>query len=140
MPAFSPDGRWLAYMSTETALPEIYVRPFPRGEGQWKISSTMALHPIWSRTRPELLYIVPGSQNAIMAVRYASDGDSFRHERPRPWSPGVLLPVVNSRPYDLHPDGERIAMLKPPDASQRQESPVFVFNFLDELRRGVRAN
>ena len=33
--AFSPDGRWLAYFSTETGRSEVYVRPFPVAAGQW---------------------------------------------------------------------------------------------------------
>jgi eukaryotic-like serine/threonine-protein kinase len=39
-PAFSPDGRWIAYLSTESGNNEIYVRPFPAGSGgKWQISS-----------------------------------------------------------------------------------------------------
>ena len=29
----SPDGRWIAYQSDESAQAEIYVRPFPNVEG-----------------------------------------------------------------------------------------------------------
>ena len=36
-PAFSPDGRWLAYSSTESGREEVYVRPFPNPGGKWKI-------------------------------------------------------------------------------------------------------
>ena len=41
-------------------LPEIYVRPFPGGEGKWKISiSPAGLYPVWSRARHELFYLEP---------------------------------------------------------------------------------
>ncbi len=36
---FSPDGRWLAYMSDESERWEVYVRPFPKGEGKWHVST-----------------------------------------------------------------------------------------------------
>ena len=39
VPAFSPDGRWLAYRSDETGRDEIYVRPYPGPGGKWQISN-----------------------------------------------------------------------------------------------------
>ena len=38
-PEFSPDGRWLAYMSNESGRYEVYVRPFPGPGGKWQIST-----------------------------------------------------------------------------------------------------
>ena len=134
MPAFSPDGRWLAYMSTESAIPEIFVRPFGNTDGKWKVSDGAALYPTWSRARRELLYFASG-QNVIMTVGYETEGSSLRHERPRQWSPAAVQPMRTSRPFDIHPDGNRLAVRKPPDTPQRQDSPVFVFNFPAELER-----
>ena len=37
-PAFSPDGRWIAYQSNESGQAEVYVRPFPGPGGKWQIS------------------------------------------------------------------------------------------------------
>jgi serine/threonine-protein kinase len=34
----SPDSHWIAYTSDESGQREVYVRPFPAAEGQWKIS------------------------------------------------------------------------------------------------------
>ena len=39
-PAFSPDGRWIAYQSDESGQFEVYVRPFPGPGGKWQISTT----------------------------------------------------------------------------------------------------
>ena len=43
-PAFSPDGRWLAYHSNESGKNEVYVRAFPppsSGQGgKWQISNS----------------------------------------------------------------------------------------------------
>ena len=56
-PALSPDGRWLAYTSTESGRPEVYVRPFPDVEaGRWQISRDGGLEPVWSHTGRELFF------------------------------------------------------------------------------------
>src|ERR1700674_2151806 len=51
-PAFSPNGRWIAYTSSESGGNEVYVRPFPggapSGSGKWQISSGWGRYPIWS--------------------------------------------------------------------------------------------
>lgn len=44
---FSPDGRWVAYMSNESGRYEIYVRPFPGPGGQWQISTAGGIYPRW---------------------------------------------------------------------------------------------
>ncbi len=65
-PAFSPDGKWIAYASTGPSNPEIFVRAFPDNGGLWKISTNGGTNPVWSRSASELLY-QEGDQ--IMAVR-----------------------------------------------------------------------
>src|ERR1700676_4621782 len=37
-PQISPNGKWIVYTSNEAGRNEIYVRPFPTGEGKWQIS------------------------------------------------------------------------------------------------------
>jgi Tol biopolymer transport system component len=62
--AFSPDGRWVAYMSNESGRPEIYVRPFvapgaKAAGGQWQVSTAGGIHPVWRPDGRELYYIDP---------------------------------------------------------------------------------
>ena len=137
-PMFSPDGRWIAYMSSESGNMEVYVRPFQRAEGKWKISTGgPSGFPVWSHR--ELLYVELGPPMSIMAAAFAADGDSFRAEKPRRWSPGFIVPSTRHRPYDLHPDGLRVAISKASDVpAQQREKVVFVFNFFDEVRRVVK--
>ena len=76
-----------------------------------------------------------------MSASYTVDGESFRSEKPRPWSEARFIarpgPVGMARSFDLHPDGERIALAKAPDreTAAKQDKVVFIFNFFDELRR-----
>ena len=56
-PVFSPDGRWLAYISDESVRNEIYIRPFPKvEEGKWQISTAGGVESRWARNGRELFY------------------------------------------------------------------------------------
>ena len=133
-PMFSPDGKWLAYQSNDLGPFEIYVRPFPGPGGMWRISTAGGVTPTWSRTRRELLYRSPDNQ--LMVATYTATGDSFRAEKPRLWAEGYIGPQTGQRSFDLHPDGERIAVAPELGSLDRpQDRLVFILNFFDELRR-----
>jgi serine/threonine-protein kinase len=138
-PMFSPDGRWLAYMSAESGRDEVYVRPFPAAAGKWQISSGGGAIPTWSRTGRELFFATPTQQ--IMVASYAVRGDSFVAEKARLWSKGRFVLRQHrggpNRSFDLHPDGQRFAMaaVQEVQTAEKQDKVVFIFNFFDELRR-----
>ena len=136
-PAFSPDGRWLAYVSNESGTYEVYVRPFPGPGGKWQVSTGGGSFPKWSRTGKELFYRT--QENTIMGAGYMASGDTFRPDKPRLWSPGQFTELAGNLNFELHPDGKRFAVLK---ASGTGEAPkldkvTFIFNFFDELHRKV---
>jgi serine/threonine-protein kinase len=137
-PNFSPDGRWVAYMSNEPGKTGIWVRPFPGPGGQWQIDSK-GNYPIWSRSGHELFYL---SDRRIMVAEYSATGATFAPGKPRLWSDKRLLdlgspPVMT---YDVAPDGKRFAVILYTDGTA-EEKPVtqvtFLLNFFDELRRRV---
>jgi len=136
-PAFSPDGRWLAYDSTESGSPQVYVRAFPDKGGKWQISNSGGQLPMWSRG--DLFFEAPDQH--IMAAAYTVKGDSFVAGKPRQWSEKAIGGFLTSRSLDLAPDGKRVVALMP--ASEGKGSPevqnhvVFLENFFDELRRRV---
>jgi serine/threonine-protein kinase len=148
-PAFSPDGKWIAYQSNESGPFEVYVRPFPGPGGQFKISTTAAALPTWSRTRNELMFATP---DGLLFAPYTTPGDSFRAEKPRAWVTGspfvqgvgrgsLTLPTGN-RFFAMHPDGERLAIAAAALApvaqtagGAKQDHVTFIFNFFDELLR-----
>jgi len=134
--AFSPDGRWLAYQSDESGKNEVYVRLFPSGEGKRQISTAGGELPTWSGNGKELFYRT--TDQRIWAVGYNADGDSFNYERPHLWSDGTFTDRgARIRNFDLHPDGQRFAVLKAPQTQVENKSDkvTLVFNFFDELRR-----
>ena len=133
-PAFSPDGRWIAYQSNESGNFEVYVRPFPSPGGNWQVSTGGGGYPRWSRNAKELFYRT--TDNKIMVATYTASGDSFHADKPQLWSPGQFTGRGVSSNFDLHPDGKRFAVLKAPGTGEAP--PVnkvsFIFNFFDELR------
>jgi eukaryotic-like serine/threonine-protein kinase len=133
-PMFSPDGRWLAYMSNPSGSIEVHVRPFPGPGGDWQISTGGGQLPTWSPTRHELYY---GTNGHIMVAGFSIDGHTFRAERARLWSEQRYQTRGTSRMFDVHPDGERFALA--PSAQAPVGAPldkvVFIFNFFGELRR-----
>jgi Tol biopolymer transport system component/predicted Ser/Thr protein kinase len=140
-PAFSPDGRWLAYQSNESGSFEVYVRPFPGPGGKWQISTGGGYLPKWSRSGKELFYRT--SDSNIMVVAYTPSGDSFHADKPQLWSPGQFTELgVFSYNFDVHPDGKRIAVLKTPGTGQTAAANkvTFIFNFFDELRSKFPSN
>ena len=135
--SFSPDGRWLAYMSNENGHFDVYVRPFEGSGGKWQVSTAGGLNPKWSRTGKELFYSTP--DNRVMVAPYTVSGESFSAGQPQLWSPGQFTDRLGLVNYDVHPDGKRVVVLKTPIGSE-DVSPskfAFVFNFFDELRQKV---
>jgi Tol biopolymer transport system component len=143
MPAFSPDGRWLAYSSAETGTPEIYVQPFPGPGGKVPVSTGGGGFPIWSPHDRELFFL--DLDHRIMVVDYTAKVGSFSPGKPRVWSQQQILYNVGGgpfQPYALAPEGKRFAVTLYPDGTTEQHNRLhltFLLNFLDELRRRVSA-
>ena len=55
-PQFSPDGKWVAYASDESGATEIYVRAFPGGNPQVRISASNGDAPRWTRDGSQLFF------------------------------------------------------------------------------------
>lgn len=134
---FSPDGRWVAYASGESGRPEVFVQPFPSLGGKWKVSvETGGRYPVCSRARQEIMFGELGGRRLMVAF-YSVAGNSFRSERPRVWGEGRIARLNGQRGFDLHPDGNRVAIsgVRETDGRTKPDKAIFVVNFFDELRR-----
>jgi serine/threonine-protein kinase len=136
MPAFSPDGRWIAYTSDEPGASEIFVRSFAEPAGRWQISNGGGVTPLWSR-HGELLY--RGPDQRIVAVPYATRGNAFISGKARRWSE-IVLPMVGVQSvWDLAPDAKRVAAVLPSKEEPTPSRLVLLMNFADELQRRTPA-
>jgi len=68
---FSPDGRWVAYVSNESGRNEIYVMPFPTPGGKWQISTAGGVQPRWRGDGKELFFLA-GNEMMAAAVNGTS--------------------------------------------------------------------
>ncbi len=101
--AFSPDGRWIAYLSSETGRPEIYVAAFPGPGGRRQVSTAGGRQPKWRADGKELFYLDLGRQ--LMAVPVRTDG-GFETGTPQPLF-RTSSRRTNIPQYDVFPDGQR---------------------------------
>ncbi len=66
-PTLSPDGRWLAYASTESGRYEVYVSPYPDVRaGRWQVSQGGGVNPRWAHSGRELFY--RNNANALVSA------------------------------------------------------------------------
>ncbi len=135
LPRFSPDGRWLAYVSNESGRNEIYVQSYPGPGGKWQISSEGGTEPAWNSNGRELFY---RTGNKMMAVEIATQ-PGFVAGKPRMLFEGRYesSPIAGHN-YDVSPDGQRFLMLKPSEAAEAASTQIVVVqNWFEELKRRV---
>jgi len=142
-PAFSPDGRWLAYASDESGRSQVYVRPSgePYGSGgKWQISTAPGRSPIWSPNRKELFF--ESLDGHIQVAEYTSSGEAFVPGKPRQWCDTPVLVTGILSNLDLAPDGKRFVAFPAPEGGGAEKTSLhvtFLLNFFDELKRRMPA-
>jgi serine/threonine-protein kinase len=133
-PAVSPEGRWVAYTSTETGRPEVYLRPFPDvARERMQVSRSGGSVPAWSRDGRELFFV--SAANELMAVPVTWSA------RPALGEPRALFPlgpslITNSnyeRTFEPEPGGKSFIMLKQADSKAALQM-VLVLNWFEELK------
>ena len=131
----SPDGRWLAYVSSETGKEEVFVRAFPSGDHRVQVSYDGGAEPIWCGDGGELVYL--SRKGTFTAVPVSVEGSVLR------LGPGTSLfqaPLVGSssvgtlarNQYDVTTDGQRFLVNVP--AADPSTMPItVVVNWLKAL-------
>jgi eukaryotic-like serine/threonine-protein kinase len=104
-PAFSPDGRFVAYTSNESGRAEIYAQTFPDGGGRWQVSNSGGSDPSWRGDGKELYYRSPDQK--LMAVEIRTTAGDVQAGIPQALFP-VRIRAGNSRnKYASSADGQR---------------------------------
>ena len=139
----SPDGRWVAYESNESGKTEVYVRPFPTGEGRRKVSVKGGYEPLWRGDGRELFYVEPpgdgqhpGAAYSFMAapVTGGANGSFVAGTPLLLFSHAIRLrsPDVNEFSFTVSADGKRFLVLSKPDA---QESIHVLTNWTQQMEK-----
>ena len=132
-PAFSPNGRWLAFTSDRSGRNEVYIAPYPGGEAMEQISPAGGSEPMWARESGELFY---RSEDKVMVVTIETN-PSLQVGAPRLLFEGSYARAVfaiSPANYDVTPDGQRFVMV--PEKRILNQLQVIV-NWFEELKRLV---
>ena len=107
---FSPDGRYVAFVSEQTGQREIYVQPFPGPGGQTPVSVGGGSEPVWA-ANGEVFYRRP-SDYTMMAVDVSTDPELVVGPPTELFTGGSVPPGGGGpRPrYSVTKDGQRFLM------------------------------
>ena len=128
-PQVSPSGRFIAYSSDESGRYEVYVRPFPSGEGVSQVSLNGGITPRWSKDGSALFFIANGvlTEAKVQAEPFMVG------------TPQVLFEVNTARTfaqwpmYDVSDDGLFLFV----EPAESEESPAVIHvveNWFEEFR------
>ena len=142
--SFSPDGRWIAYLSNESGRPEVYVRPFVAGTsgppslgaGKWQVSKDGASTasnfgpPRWRNDGKEIIFMDPN--NAMLSVDVNGTGAGFQIGSPVP-----LFTASTNNGGDWTTDHKRLLLTTPIDqGTAAAQTPItVVLNWQADLKR-----
>ena len=136
-PAFSPDGRWLAYMSDESGERQIYVQPFPKTDARkYQLSRVPSDFPIWSPDGNEIFYYQTVA-NKLVSVRIQKEPFAYSDPVPLPFDMTTQSATQNFRRFDVLPNGKQFVIITPGTSSANrpvQEIDI-VLNWFTELKQ-----
>jgi serine/threonine protein kinase/Tol biopolymer transport system component len=128
-PRFSPNGRWLAYVSNESGQNEVYLRTAPGEERGQRVSSAGGMEPVWASDGSELFYR-EGDKMMVVALPRGTT---------RPAQPRLLFEgeftrgTMDSPNYDIMPDGQRFVMVQRPRQESAQPTLHVLINWFATL-------
>jgi Tol biopolymer transport system component len=130
-PRFSPDGRWLAYVSNQSGRHEVYVRALIGSTGTQQVSSNGGTEPVWARDGRALFY---RQGDKMMEVRVAGLGANVQAGRPQtlfesPFAKGS----IDAANYDVTQDGQRFLMIQNDEQSSTSTMFHVLINWVGSL-------
>ena len=128
---FSPDGRWMAYVSDESGRREIYIQAFPPSNAKWQISTDGGSFPKWRGDGKELFYLSPDQK--LMSVEIQSDS-TLHAGKPR-----ILFEArffnIPITPYTVSADGQRFLIVTPTEEESNTAPLTLILNWTAELKK-----
>jgi eukaryotic-like serine/threonine-protein kinase len=128
---FSPDGRWISFLSTLSGRSEIYLQPFPGPGERVTVSSGGGLQAKWRADGKELFYLSP--EGVMMSVE-VRPGSILDLGTPRPLFRTRLRPTGALDQYEVTADGQRFIVMEPP-ADAPLDALTIVTNWTTLLKK-----
>ena len=136
---FSPDMRWVAYVSLERETPEVYVRAFrvsqtgqpSLGEGKWQVSKDAGNWPQW-RIDHEIVFDKTPLDAAVFAVSVNTDGAAFESGVPERLP---LTATLSLNAIQAGPDGQRFLVGVPQSKQVARASISIMLNWPASLKQ-----
>ena len=130
--SFSPDGRYIAYESSESGQYQVYVVPFGDRQGKWQVTSNTGGLPKWSSDGKQLYYVeLANGAFSIAAVPVKEEADRLQFGVPQTLVSKMNLASIPF--YDVAPDGKKILVSR--ISQQLNQSVTLVTNFAQGLNR-----
>jgi eukaryotic-like serine/threonine-protein kinase len=120
-PAFSPDGKWLAFTSDESGRPELYVQAFRSGDApgmtgeRYRVSSAGALALRWRRDGKELFYLGFDGHVQAVPVRLSPKPEFGRATALFTISAEARAAIHSVVGFDVSGDGNRFVVATAPE-------------------------
>ena len=130
--SLSPNGRWVAYQSDDSARAEIYVREASGNGGRWQVSSDGGEEPHWAPGGDELYY----RNDTLLMAAHIEPGAVFQYSPPRVVFDGVFnLRAESGVSYDVDPKGNRLLMIRLAAENVGTSAIRMITNWSQELQR-----
>jgi Tol biopolymer transport system component len=124
---FSPDGKWIAFVSNERRQQEVYVQAFPSGGEKLAISTAGGTAPRWRGDGAELFYATFDGKLMSVAVKSTA---GFEHSAPTPLFDVQLNSASpNSFDYLVTGDGQRF-LVRTPAKGAKANTVMVMTNWL----------
>jgi Tol biopolymer transport system component len=118
-PQFSPDGRWIAYTSTESSRDQVYIIDYPGLAQKVQVSRDGGQMPRWRQDGRELYFI--SASDSMTALGVSEAGDRLRLGRAHTLF-HATTGAARTHQYAVAPDGSRFYVL---ESANNEEEELF---------------
>ncbi len=131
-PSISLDGKLFAYLSGDTGQMEVYIKPFPSGQGKWQVSTSGAKGtPRWRSDGKELYFL--SLEGKMTAVEVQENGASLELGTPQELFQATTVTGPEG-PYTVSADGKRF-LINGTTAQAASQPLTLITNWTADLKK-----
>jgi serine/threonine-protein kinase len=131
-PKFSPDGKWVVYMSNDSGRFEAYVRPYAGSDVRYQVSTRGAFPPRWASHGREIVF----RTGRILWSAPIRTSPTFMAGPPQML---FELPEDMGGDLDVSPDGQHFVLVQNDPIELRPFDLVVVPGWIEEMKARLAA-